>query len=789
MKKSYLLLSFILFFIGSGLRAQTDNPRLIDIDNLEKLNAIRYDLDGDGVPTTAGLVAYNTAFGTGITVGDTDDGDADEPTASPSNIGYELMNDLDFNDADGDGAGTLLSRWAKGAGAADAAAVDGTAVVGGWVPIGDNSSSFTAIFEGNGYTISNLYINTSIRGPIGFFGSLGSGEIRNLGIEGGSVTANGYSVGVLVGIANNNSTISACYVTGSASGGDSGHIGGLAGSSRGTISACYVTGSVTGGVSASVGGLAGGSGGTITASYATGDVSGDASNTLGGLVGSNQGKGTITASYATGAVTGGDGKTVGGLVGFNRGAITTSYATGDVLGGHSNANLGGLVGAGNAGTISACYATGAVTGGDSANLGGLMGASEGITITASYATGAVTGGESANLGGLVGADDSTMISGTISACYATGAVTGGDSANVGGLVGADDSGTISAYCYATGSVTGGSGADVGGLVGENSGTIRDSYFDKTTAIFSVGRSAPPEKRGIGNEISSTAIGKITSDLQSPTAYGTGTGGSLYENWNVDIDDEDSDANLTTGKDDPWDFGTRRQYPVLQVDFDGDGRPSADEFGGQDRVDPSPSPSPPPDDGDDGSSLVAITSMSPNSGPVGAEVTLRGRGFSRIATRNRVIFNGVADLSTDDVLVRSLTPISETEMTIRVPEGALSGRIRLIVEGERATSSEDFTVKSDGSASDVAVFRVPDLGNGKPGVYPNPASDRVYVSGLESSRHYTYELYSFLGQKVGAGQLSEDHEIDLRDFSVGTYVLVLRSKGGEELLRNRCLISK
>ena len=42
-----------------------NNPSLIDITTLEQLNAIRYDLDGDGVPTICGSTscAYNTAFG------------------------------------------------------------------------------------------------------------------------------------------------------------------------------------------------------------------------------------------------------------------------------------------------------------------------------------------------------------------------------------------------------------------------------------------------------------------------------------------------------------------------------------------------------------------------------------------------------------------------------------------------------------------------------------------------------------------------------------------------------
>ena len=47
---------------------------------------------------------------------------------------------------------------------------------------------------------------------------------------------------------------------------------------------------------------------------------------------------------------------------------------------------------------------------------------------------------------------------------------------------------------------------------------------------------------------------VTSQLQTPTAYGTGT--SIFKDWNVNVDGK-------TGNDDPWDFGTANQYPALK----------------------------------------------------------------------------------------------------------------------------------------------------------------------------------------------------------------------------------
>ena len=89
--------------------------------------------------------------------------------------------------------------------------------------------------------------------------------------------------------------------------------------------------------------------------------------------------------------------------------------------------------------------------------------------------------------------------------------------------------------------------------------------------------------------------------------------------------------------------------------------------------------------------------------------------------------------------------------------------------------------------DLAVFGVAAEKARVLGLYPNPASDKVYVSGLEPRSRYLYELYSLWGERVSTGQLSEARSIDLEEISVGIYVLVLRSEDGEELLRSRCLV--
>ena len=265
----------------------TDDDGLLEIMTLAQLNAIRHDLNGDGRPTSAGRTAYFAAF-------------EDAPTTdgrlacgtSRGCMGYELDADLDF-DINGDGRiDADDAYWNRGA---------------GWQPIGTSSTAFNATFEGNGHTVSGLFIKRSTTEEVGLFSSIGSsGAIRNVGVVDVDVTGRG-------------------------------DVGGLVGESFGSITTSYATGRVTG--SSAVGGLVGRSFGSITTSYATGRVMG--SSAVGGLVGAVTGNRAITTSYATGRVTGSS--AVGGLVGEIVGSITTSYATGRVTG---SRRVGGLVGAG-----------------------------------------------------------------------------------------------------------------------------------------------------------------------------------------------------------------------------------------------------------------------------------------------------------------------------------------------------------------------------------------------------------------------------------------------------------
>ena len=267
-----------------------DNDGLIEVSTLSQLNAIRWDLDGDGAATEP---AYTAAF---------PNAQAGMGCPSAGCTGYELTADLDF-DTDGSGLVDSGDEYWNGS--------------SGWDPIGEaHNRSFDATFEGNGHTVSNLFINRVHTNDIGLFGNTSAGSvIRNVGLLSAGITGS-WSSGGLVGY--NRGTITDSYVAGNVTG--SNRVGDLVGWNHGgTVTGSYATGNVTG--SRYVGGLIGLNMGTVTNSYATGNVTGVES--AGGLVGDNY-TGTVSNSYATGAVTGES--LVGGLVGENDdGTVTDSY--------------------------------------------------------------------------------------------------------------------------------------------------------------------------------------------------------------------------------------------------------------------------------------------------------------------------------------------------------------------------------------------------------------------------------------------------------------------------------
>ena len=263
-----------------------DGDGLIEICDLEGLNAIRHQLDGTGYKVNADATKITTGCRSG------------------GCRGFELARSLDFMANDSYLGATNIVIWTTG---------------DGWEPIGTLNMPFNAIFDGNGHTISNLMIDRSGTSRPGLFSRTeSSAKIANLGLL--DVNIKGLSTaGGLTG-RNDGSIIINSYATGAISGSGS-NVGGLAGLNNGTITNSYAM--VSSGSGSARGGLVGSNNSTIRNSYATGTISGSGSN-VGGLAGRNS-AGTIANTYATGTVSG-SGTNRGGLVGwYSTGRVNDSY--------------------------------------------------------------------------------------------------------------------------------------------------------------------------------------------------------------------------------------------------------------------------------------------------------------------------------------------------------------------------------------------------------------------------------------------------------------------------------
>ena len=331
-----------------------DNDGLIDVASLAQLNALRYDLNGDGLVDGATWMPYYSAYPMGaLGMGcPSDDGCS----------GYELTANLDFDTDDDGDVDSDDDYWNGGS---------------GWDPIGEVDSPFTADFNGNRRTVSNLFIDRDTEDGVGLFGAVDSSRISGVTLAGADVTGRD-AVGSLLGDGVY-ATVIDNHATGQVSGED--EVGGLVGRTWGSVWYSFAAVNVSG--NDAVGGLVGHQTLNDTiASYATGNVEG--MDAVGGLVGAvSDVTQVIEASYATGNVSG-------------RGARLTDSDSGfiicDLVGGFTvsgpaetttstGGGVGGLVGS-SCGYIQVSYATGAVSG--TAAVGGLVGSGRFVKAQSSY---------------------------------------------------------------------------------------------------------------------------------------------------------------------------------------------------------------------------------------------------------------------------------------------------------------------------------------------------------------------------------------------------------------------
>ena len=200
----------------------------------------------------------------------------------------------------------------------------------------DEQNSFKGTFDGCGYVISNLKINTT-ENNVGLFGCTNKASIENLGLENCDMSGSGY-IGGLVGLSIS-SKISNSYCSGMVSG--SGQVGGVVGESCSShIKNLYFKGEVVG-TAGNVGGISGclRVGGTFENCYSEGSVTGGGCDDTGGLAGANFDGVPVNKSFSSCDVVGNS--SVGGLIGCAGAPLRNSFFVGKVSG---KRDVGGLVG-------------------------------------------------------------------------------------------------------------------------------------------------------------------------------------------------------------------------------------------------------------------------------------------------------------------------------------------------------------------------------------------------------------------------------------------------------------
>jgi hypothetical protein len=333
---------------------------------------------------------------------------------------YVLMEDLDDTT---DGYDELVGET-----------VDGK----GWQPIGAEGNAFKGEFDGNGHTISDLFIDRPDEDEVGLFGRVQEGLIENVGLVSVDVTGKKY-VGALVGYS---------------------WKGTLDSDIRPPNSKTYSHGIVTG--EENVGGLVGNNyGGTVNQCESTADVLicvalGEKRWRAGGLVGLNSGP-VFHCDYS-GEVNGD--RQVGGLVGLNERRLTEVGRVEDCGGAYSvnGTRICGGVAGQNMGDLRrnsyCCWVNGNYT-----EIGGLTALNEGATGNADSYDTALPG---CYVGGVVGVNGEE---GIVEDCIADVTVVGYQ--YVGGAAGYN--GGNMTGCSSSGKVTG--SVDVGQFVGYNTGTV------------------------------------------------------------------------------------------------------------------------------------------------------------------------------------------------------------------------------------------------------------------------------------------------------------------------------
>jgi hypothetical protein len=396
----------------------------------------------------------------------------------------------------------------------------------GWQPIGTSGNPFTGSFDGQGYEISDLFVNRSDENEVGLFGCVDEGGvIQDVEVVNAAVAGKQYVAGV---VGNNSGTLSSSYFSGSVTGEQC--LGGLVGGNAGTVNNSHYNYDevlINGVNKITIGALftedfqqwlASGKFLVVDQSlsqengyYLLNDVSdfkellafgqysslrfrlthdldlgSEANFYIPYLAGEFDGNGHRILNLIINS----DSASQVALFGYLAYGGKVTQLVVDSVSVTGACMVGGLVG-GNNGIVSDSYCSGNIAGDDC--VGGMIGYNWNGSVSNSYSAGSVAGKR--DVGGLVGING-----GALTNCHSSSGIIGSYSA--GGLAGTNR-GSV-ANSYSTGSVT--AGYCVGSLVGINKGGLSNSYSSGTvTGWYSVGGLVGVNSETVSNSYSIASV--------------------------------------------------------------------------------------------------------------------------------------------------------------------------------------------------------------------------------------------------------------------------------------------
>ncbi len=133
------------------------------------------------------------------------------------------------------------------------------------------------------------------------------------------------------------------------------------------------------------------------------------------------------------------------------------------------------------------------------------------------------------------------------------------------------------------------------------------------------------------------------------------------------------------------------------------------------------------------SAPVITSFSPASGAAGADITITGHHFSTAAAQNNVLFNET---------VATVVTADSTSLTVKVPQGAITGAITITVEGRAVSSQQAFAVEDPAAPAPEVTEFAPQEGI---------AGDVIIIRGHHFSRRPEENLVTIGGKNARVTQ--------------------------------------